>query len=81
MPMNIQFTISQLRQRAGLSQKVIGQAIGCSQPTVSEMEAGLCGTKRPSYNLVSSLQALAEKHGVPTDPPQDTEPGGTSSTT
>lgn len=68
--MNIQYTISQLRQK-GLSQKVIGQEIGCSQPTVCQMEAGLCGTKRPSFALVSNLQKLARKHKVQTEPPAD----------
>jgi len=71
--MDISYTITQLRQRAGLSQKVIGDAIGCSQPTVSEMEAGTCGIKRPSFKLVSNLQALAAQHGVPTEPSRDGE--------
>jgi transcriptional regulator with XRE-family HTH domain len=79
--MNIPYTISQLRQK-GLSQKVIGQEIGCSQPTVCQMEAGLCGTKRPSFALVSNLQALAARHGVSTDPPlMGTETAPPDSTT
>jgi transcriptional regulator with XRE-family HTH domain len=69
--MDISYTLSQLRQIAGLSQAAIGKAIGCSQPTVSEMESGISGTKRPSFKLVSNLQALAKKHRVPTDPPHN----------
>lgn len=67
--MNIPYTITQLRHRANLSQKVIGDAIGCSQSTVSEMEAGICGVKRPSFKLVSNLQTLAKEHGISTELP------------
>lgn len=79
--MDIQYTITQLRQRAGLSQKAIGEAIGCSQPNVSDMEAGKSGIKRPSYDLVSKLQALAEQHSVPVNPEDNPDPGDTTSTT
>ncbi len=65
--MNIPFTISGLR-KVGLTQAQIGAAVGLKQPTVSAMESGKCGIKRPSYGFVNELFALAKAHGVPTDP-------------
>lgn len=67
--MDIQYTLAGLR-KAGLTQAQIGDAIGVRQPTVSDMEAGKSGIKRPSHSLVIELTALAGRHGVPTDPPK-----------
>lgn len=63
--MDIIFTISGL-QAAGLTQSQIAQAIGCKQPTISEMASGKAGVRRPSFHIVSGLQSLAARHGVPT---------------
>ncbi len=65
--LNIQFTISGLR-KAGLTQAQIGDAVGLKQPTISDMESGKCGVKRPSHGLVTGLEALAKEHNVPTTP-------------
>ena len=64
--MDISFTIKRLRQ-AGLTQTRIGEALGMKQTTISDMEAGKAGVKRPSYRVISGLQALAKTYGVPTD--------------
>lgn len=66
--MNIQFTISGLR-KVGLTQAQIGEEVGVAQPTISDMESGKCGVKRPSYVLVTALAALALRHGVATEAP------------
>jgi transcriptional regulator with XRE-family HTH domain len=66
--MNIPYTISELR-RVGLTQTDIGEAIGLKQTTVSDMEAGKSGIKRPSYGVVNGLEQLAAKHAVCTEPP------------
>lgn len=66
--MNIPFTIAGLKQ-AGLTQSQIGEAIGCSQSTVSDMAAGKTGAINPSYKTVTGLLGLAEKRGVPIEPP------------
>lgn len=65
--MDIPFTISGLR-KAGLTQTQIGNEVGLKQTSISDMEAGKAGVKRPTYAVVSGLQRLAEVHGVPTDP-------------
>lgn len=65
--MDISFTIKGLRQ-AGLTQTQIGNAIGLKQTSVSDMEAGKAGTKRPSYQAISGLERLAAQHGIKTDP-------------
>jgi transcriptional regulator with XRE-family HTH domain len=67
--MDIPYTISGLRQ-AGLTQAQIGMAIGLKQTSISDMEAGKAGVKRPSYTVVSRLVELANKHGVPTSRPE-----------
>jgi transcriptional regulator with XRE-family HTH domain len=63
--LDIQFTISGLR-KAGLTQAQIGDAVGLKQPTISDMESGKCGVKRPSHGLVTGLTALAAEYGVAT---------------
>lgn len=63
--MDIPFTISGLR-KAGLTQTQIGAEIGLKQTSISDMEAGKAGIKRPSHTVVSGLQRLATLHGVPT---------------
>lgn len=65
-PLNIPFTISGLR-KVGLTQAQIAGELGLSQPTISDMEAGKCGIKRPSHGLVTGLIALAAEHGVATE--------------
>ncbi|WP_374047023.1 helix-turn-helix domain-containing protein [Massilia sp. YIM B02443] len=65
--MDIPHTISGLR-KAGLTQAQIGSAVGLKQTSISDMEAGKAGVKRPSYAVVSGLQQLAQLHGVATEP-------------
>lgn len=72
--MDIPYTISGLR-KAGLTQARIGSAVGLKQTSISDMEAGKAGIKRPSYAVVSGLQQLAKRHGVPTEPRGEGEPG------
>ncbi|NMV36944.1 helix-turn-helix domain-containing protein [Ralstonia insidiosa] len=43
---------------AGLTQKAIAARIGCSQPTISDLAAGKIGKSRPSYRLISGLEAM-----------------------
>lgn len=63
-------------QEAGLTQSEIGDAIGCSQSTISDMMTGKSGLTRPSYKIISGLEVLAKKHGVATDPdPAPSRPG------
>jgi transcriptional regulator with XRE-family HTH domain len=64
--MNIPFTISGLR-KAGLTQTQIGAAIGLGQTSISDMEAGKAGVKRPTYAVVNGLTELAKQHNVPTE--------------
>lgn len=68
LDMDISFTIKSLRQ-AGLTQTQIGDAIGLKQTSISDMESGKAGTKRPSYQVISGLERLAAEHRVPTEPP------------
>jgi transcriptional regulator with XRE-family HTH domain len=71
--MDIPFTIKRLRQ-AGLTQTQIGDAIGLRQTSISDMEAGKAGVKRPSYHVIRGLERLASKHRIPTEPPKDSQP-------
>jgi len=71
--MDIPYTISGLR-KAGLTQARIGIAVGLKQTSISDMEAGKAGIKRPTYAVVSGLQQLAKDHGVPTEPQDGGEP-------
>jgi transcriptional regulator with XRE-family HTH domain len=68
--MDIPYTIKGLRQ-AGLTQAQIGSAVGLKQTSISDMEAGKAGIKRPSYTVVSKLAALAKRHGVRTIAPKE----------
>jgi transcriptional regulator with XRE-family HTH domain len=70
--MDITFTLSEL-QRVGLTQTKIAEELGLKQPTVSAMIAGKAGVTRPSYKVISGLHALAEKHGVPMEPPREVD--------
>jgi transcriptional regulator with XRE-family HTH domain len=63
--MDISFTIKGLR-KAGLTQTQIGDAIGLKQTSISDMESGKAGVKRPSYRVISGLERLAREHGVDT---------------
>jgi transcriptional regulator with XRE-family HTH domain len=69
--MNIPHTIAGL-QKAGLTQKEIGEAIGRSQSAVSDMAAGKIGSINPSYLIVKRLEALAAERGVTSDPASGT---------
>lgn len=71
--MDIPFTIKSLRQ-AGLTQTQIGDAIGLKQTSISDMEAGKAGVKRPSYQAISGLERLAKEHNVPIAPPTNSQP-------
>lgn len=71
--MDIPFTIKNLRQ-AGMTQTQIGHELGLAQTSVSDMEAGKAGIKRPSYQVVSGLARLAKAHRVATDPPRESKP-------
>jgi len=66
--MDIPFTIKCLRE-AGLTQTQIGKEIKLSQASVSDMEAGKAGIKRPTYQVINGLERLAKKHKVQTTPP------------
>lgn len=61
--MDIIKTLSTL-QALGLTQSEIASAIGCSQPTISDMTSGKAGTTRPSFKIISGLQKLAKKHKI-----------------
>lgn len=65
--MNIPYTISALRG-AGLTQTQIGDEVGVKQSTISDMESGKSGIKRPSHRLVTGLNSLALKYGIATEP-------------
>jgi transcriptional regulator with XRE-family HTH domain len=65
--MNIPFTLKSLRE-AGLTQTQIGKEIKLSQTSVSDMEAGKAGIKRPSYQVICGLARLAKKYKVQTEP-------------
>jgi len=71
--LNIPFTLKGLR-RAGLTQTQIGRELGLSQTSVSDMEAGKAGIKRPSYQVISGLERLAKEHDVPTIPSPESQP-------
>jgi len=64
--MDISFTISELR-KAGLTQGQIGEEVGLKQTSISDMEAGKSGVKRPSYRVVDGLKRLAEEYKVQTE--------------
>lgn len=61
--MDIAHTLSKLIEN-GLTQAEIAAAIGCSQPTVSEMARGLVGKSRPSWKIVEGIRKLAKEKGV-----------------
>jgi transcriptional regulator with XRE-family HTH domain len=66
--LNIPFTITGLR-KVGLTQAQIGGEIGVSQTSVSDMQNGVSGIKRPSANVENGLKKLAKKYRVPMVPP------------
>ncbi|WP_217709301.1 helix-turn-helix domain-containing protein [Paraburkholderia atlantica] len=43
---------------SGLTQKAIAARIGCSQPTISDIASGKVGKARPTYRMVSGLEAM-----------------------
>jgi transcriptional regulator with XRE-family HTH domain len=61
--MDIQNLVIELKAK-GLTQQQIATAVPCSQSTISDIENGVIGQVRPSYNLVTGLQELAKKHGI-----------------
>ncbi len=77
--MDIIFTLSGL-QGIGRTQAQIAAEIPCSQPTISDMASGKAGIVRPSYKIVSGLERLAKKYGVPTDPPENAAPSARRAT-
>ncbi|VVE90427.1 helix-turn-helix domain-containing protein [Pandoraea bronchicola] len=58
--MDLQFITLELK-RFGMSQVDIARAADCSQPTISEIQSGRLGKKRPSYRLALSLKDLYER--------------------
>lgn len=64
MDINLIPSILLCLQEDGLTQSEIGEAIGCSQSTVSDMMTGKSGLKRPSYEIVSGLELLARQRGI-----------------
>ena len=64
--MDIKWTLARLTEK-GLTQKQIGNEIGCSQPAVSGMSKGKVGKVRPSYKIVEGLKRLALENGVDPD--------------
>lgn len=51
-------------QGGGMTQAQIGEEIGCSQPTISDMSSGKVGKVRPSWRIVQGLTRLAKERGV-----------------
>lgn len=47
-----------------MTQAQIASAIGCTQPTISEMAAGKVGKVRPSWKIVAGLERLANEMGL-----------------
>jgi len=74
--MDIQYIVTELRKK-GLTQSAISVAIGCSQPTVCDIESGKIGKERPSYKIVSGLKSLASQYEVQLQPapPPDSRVG------
>ncbi|KVE38191.1 helix-turn-helix domain-containing protein [Burkholderia sp. BDU5] len=58
--MDLQFIALELK-RLGMSQVEIARAVDCSQPTISEIQSGRLGKRRPSYRLATSLLKLYEE--------------------
>ncbi|MFD2271380.1 hypothetical protein ACFS07_10270 [Undibacterium arcticum] len=76
--MDIKHVLSQL-QEAGLTQAQIALAIGCTQPTISDLSTGKIGQSRPSYKIVDGLQkARQKKHGISTAPQKQNRDHDTS---
>ncbi|MES2319973.1 MAG: helix-turn-helix transcriptional regulator [Pseudomonadota bacterium] len=67
MDINLIPSVLSSLQDDGLTQSEIGEAIGCSQSTISDMMTGKSGLTRPSYKIISGLEALAKQHGVSTE--------------
>ncbi|VVE68898.1 hypothetical protein PAN31117_03131 [Pandoraea anapnoica] len=61
--MDLQFITLELK-RFGMSQVDIARAAACSQPTISEIQSGRLGKKRPSYRLSLSLKLLYERRCI-----------------
>lgn len=51
--------IKAIRQSAHLSQRAFAQEVGCAQSLISSYEKGI---KKPSYDLLVILDALAKKY-------------------
>lgn len=54
-------------QASGMTQSQIADAVGCTQPTISDLANGKIGKSRPSYKIVEGLIALAKKRGLRSD--------------
>lgn len=48
----------------GLTQAKIAKVVSCSQPTISDILNGRIGKSRPSYKVVTGIQALATARGI-----------------
>ncbi len=59
--MNLQEKIKHLRESIRMSQRELGEELGLSQNIVSCYERG---TRKPSYDVLMSIDALAKKYKV-----------------
>lgn len=56
--MDIKEIVNWLVESGGLTQREIAERVGFSGATISDVAAGKIGHTRPSYELVTKLQAL-----------------------
>lgn len=61
--MDTQNLVIELKKK-GLTQPEIASEIGCSQPTISDIETGKIGKVRPSWKIVDGLMRLARANGI-----------------
>lgn len=57
---DIQDLVIQLKGK-GMTQRQIADALGCSQPTISDYESGKIGKANPSHRMVEGIKKLARK--------------------
>lgn len=63
--------IRQLRKKLGLTQRTFGEHLGVPQSSIYRWEAGLV---TPNGRHLKSIHELAELHGVPFQPFEESEP-------
>ncbi|MDF0506581.1 helix-turn-helix transcriptional regulator [Burkholderia cenocepacia] len=56
--------IRALRTKVGLTQKAIGDALGCTQPHVHYLEHNTAKKPRTSVDIAVGLKALCERHAA-----------------